>query len=589
MTKQIHNLKQDSPEWHQFRLNHHGASEAGAMLNISPVTKRDELLQIKKTGLPKEFSDFVEQRIFAEGHRVEPLAREIVEQAIGDDLYPVVYSLGKLSASCDGITMDETIAFECKQFNQSLFDGVKAGDVPPYHMAQCQQIMMVTGAMSVYFTVSDGTPENTTWTIVTPSQQWFDRIADGWAQFDADLESFVVVEPVAKLVATAIQQLPSLSVITRGEVVESNLPQFEQAAIGLIRSVNTDLQTDQDFVNGKAFVKYAFEGEDNLDMQRDNILPSDIKAAIRVIDNIQTALRSKRLEVDKLVKTREQSIKIEIKLAGETEWLKHKDGLQSRLEGIQLIVNAPDLAGAMKNKRTIDSLRNAINSEVANAKVLATQVARDISDKLKFMAENANDHRFLFNDLQTIIYKPMDDLQLIVTTRIEQHKKAEAERLEQERQRIAAEEKAKAEREAAEKLRAEQAEAERLEQERVEQQAKAETVVTKPVSLPENNPVKLTAVADTPVAEVVQEAPKMIPNRDALILVVADSMQVSQTTAEAWLLAAFKGETAESLNKQARDYHESAAHADKNADYKREMAWANKYYEMAKVLGKKVA
>lgn len=584
MTKQIHSLNQATAEWHQFRLAHHGASEAAAMLGISPTTKRDELLQIKKTGLVKEFSDFVEQRIFAEGHRVESLARELVEKHIEDDLYPVVYSLGGLSASCDGITMDEFTAFECKQFNQSLFDSVAEGVVPDYHMAQCQQIMMVTGATSVYFTVSDGTQANTAWTVVEPSRWWFDRIKDGWEQFDIDLESFVVVEPVAEVVAEAIPQLPALSVITRGEVVQSNLPQFKQAAIGFIKSVNTDLQTDQDFVNAKAFVKFAQDGEERLEAQKSAILAqtADIELAIRTIDDVKAELRAKRLEVDKLVKTREQAIKIEIKLAGETEWLKHKTDLQSGIKGIQLIVTDPDLAGAMKNKRTIDSLRNAVNTEVANAKVSATQVARDISDKLKFMAENASEYRFLFNDLQTIIYKPLDDLQLIVSTRIEQHKKAEAERLEQERQRIAAEEKAKAEREAAEKLKAEQAEKDQIEQ---------EAKLVEKAEEPAQQPIKLVPVSDKPVGEVakqvaetIQKTSKLKPNREALILVVADSMQVDKITAEAWLLTAFNGATAESLHKQACDYHESAAHADRSADYNSGMATANKYYALSKAL-----
>jgi len=479
MIKQIHNLVQGTQEWLDFRINHNGASEAAVMLGISPFAKRDELLQIKKTGLPKEFSDFVEKVIFAEGHRVEPLAREMLERYIEDDLYPVVYSLGKMSASCDGITMDEAIAFECKQFNQSLFDGVKTGVIPEYYMAQCQQVLMVTGANSIYFTVSDGTEANTAWVGIDPDNAWFDRIKNGWEQFDIDLESFVVVEPVAEVVAEAIPQLPALSVITRGEVVQSNLPQFKQAAIGFIKSVNTDLQTDQDFVNAKAFVKFAQDGEERLEAQKSAILAqtSDIELAIRTIDDVKAELRSKRLEIDKLVKTREQSIKIEIKLAGESDWLKHKTDLQSNIKGIQLIVQDPDLASAMKNKRTIDSLRNAVNTEVANAKIQATQIARNINEKLKFMADNAVEYSFLFNDLQTIIYKPLDDLQLIISTRIEQHKKAEAERLEQERLRIAAEEKAKAECEAAEKLRVEQEKIQREANEKLKaEQAELERV-----------------------------------------------------------------------------------------------------------------
>jgi hypothetical protein len=104
-------------------------------------------------------------------------------------------------------------------------------------------------------------------------------------------------------------------------------------------------------------------------------------------------------------------------------------------------------------------------------------------------------------------------------------------------------------------------------------------------------PIKLVPVTDKPVgeiakqvAETLQKTPKVMPNRDALILVVADSMQVDKITAEAWLLAAFNGETADSLHKQAVDYHDRAAHADRNADYKSEMAVANKYYALAKAL-----
>jgi hypothetical protein len=158
--------------------------------------------------------------------------------------------------------------------------------------------------------------------------------------------------------------------------------------------------------------------------------------------------------------------------------------------------------------------------------------------------------------------------------------KQQAEQLEQAR--IAAEEKAKAEREAAEKLKAEQAE-----KDRIELKAKLEQIHAKPVQ----QPIKLVPVTDKPVgeiakqvAETLQKTSKLKPNREALILVVADSMQVDKITAEAWLLAAFNGATAESLHKQACDYHESAAHADRSADYKSEMAVANKYYALAKAL-----
>ena len=103
--------------------------------------------------------------------------------------------------------------------------------------------------------------------------------------------------------------------------------------------------------------------------------------------------------------------------------------------------------------------------------------------------------------------------------------------------------------------------------------------VDEPCLITESGDCDAKAVTDKPVSEA-----KLIPNREALILVVSDSMQVDKITAEAWLLAAFKGETAESLHKQAIDSHDRAAHTDSNAVYKSEMATANKYYALAKAL-----
>ena len=98
------------------------------MLGLSPNVRRSELLHAKHTGNPKEFSDWVREHVLDHGHAVEALARPIVENiVVGDDLYPVTRSLGRISASCDGLTIDETIAFEHKQWNADLAEQVRAG------------------------------------------------------------------------------------------------------------------------------------------------------------------------------------------------------------------------------------------------------------------------------------------------------------------------------------------------------------------------------------------------------------------------------------------------------------------------------
>lgn len=134
-----HKLIQGSPEWVAFRLEHDGASEAAAMLGLSRKNTRNELLHMKHTGMSKEFSEFVQRNILDKGHKVEALARPLIEEAIGDDLYPVTCSNGRLSASCDGLTMGVEggeIAFEHKQWNAEHSEMVRNNIMPEEHIPQ---------------------------------------------------------------------------------------------------------------------------------------------------------------------------------------------------------------------------------------------------------------------------------------------------------------------------------------------------------------------------------------------------------------------------------------------------------------------
>ena len=73
MERIIHHLVQGTPEWHQFRLERDGASEAAPMLGLSKKTARSELMRMKHTGLAKEFSDWVQEHVF-------PSLREATDQ-----------------------------------------------------------------------------------------------------------------------------------------------------------------------------------------------------------------------------------------------------------------------------------------------------------------------------------------------------------------------------------------------------------------------------------------------------------------------------------------------------------------------------
>lgn len=464
LTREIHNLLQGSDDWHAFRFDHHGASEAAAMLGLSKKVTRSELVRMKATGLAKEFSDWVQENILDYGHEVEALARPLAERIIGDDLYPATLSLGKESASCDGLNMAETIGFEHKQWNAELAASVGTGALPEEHQPQVQQQLLVTGAEKWLFMTSDGTEANMVWMWVYPDAAWFERIVAGWEQFDVDVANYTQVDHSVKPEAAPAAALPALVVQTEGKVVSSNLMAYQKAAEKFLSTIKTDLQDDQDFADAEYNVKFCGEAEAKLEHAKAAALAqtSTIDEVMRTVDHIKAQFRSKRLELEKLVKTRKEQIKETILNDGRRAYADHVATLETEIAPIRLQLVAPDFAGAMKAKRTLASLHDAVGTTLANAKIAANTQAADYRAKQAWCREHAATYGFLFMDMANIIGKPMEDFQLVITSRIADHKRAEEVKAEAERARIREEERVKAEKAAAETIRLAQVESDRL-------------------------------------------------------------------------------------------------------------------------------
>ena len=481
MTERIqHDLIQGTPEWMEFRLKHHGASEAAAMLGLSKKVRRSELMLAKHTGIAKEFSAWVQEKVLDHGHEVEEMARPLVEKLIGEPLYPVTMSYGKLSASCDGLTLGDDVAFEHKQYSAELFASVSAGIVPEEHMPQCQQIMLVTGAERVVFVCSDGTPERFAMTEVLPDPAWFERIQAGWAQFDKDLADYTPPAPEQVVVAAAQATLPAVMVRVDGALtVTDNLKEFGQQLSVYVASLNFNPQTDQDFVDLEAAVKVLKRAEEEID-EREAGAMAQIEAVNRlrqVAASIREAARQPRLRGEKVVKTGKEDRKIALVTAATQAYAKHVAGLQAEITAVKFLPPAPAFGEAIKGLKTLSSIKDRLDTALANGKITADAEAADVRQKLAWLDANAAEHRALLADLQQLVAKPFDDFKLAVVSRIDAQKKAEAEKLEAERVRIRAEEEAKARAEAEAKVRAEQRAAAPV-------VAMADSVVEKHVSTP---------------------------------------------------------------------------------------------------------
>lgn len=441
----MHSLVQGSDEWNEFRLQHFGASEAAAMLGISPYMSRSDLLQLKATGKSKDHSDYT-KKIFQDGHDAESAARVLLEEDMQQEFYPVVCSKDKLSASLDGLTMDGSAAFEHKLMNNSLFDSVHSQQVPDHYMAQCQQILMVTGAERVIFMCSDGTRKKRASVEVVKDQSWFDRIESGWERFSVDLENYQHKDIPEKPEPDAIMQLPALSIQIKGEVTLSNLPEFKRAAETFISRIKTDLATDDDFANAEATVKFCDETEKKLESAKSSAIgqTASIDELMRTIDFIKDSIRTKRLTLEKLVKTQKESIKTKIIDDAYKLCASHQSSIATEFQSLNFAslanLSRQSFETACKNKRTLASLHNAVDTEIAAIKIKLDDLARVIRKNITYLPDDLS----LFRDLQSIVTKPEDDFKLLVESRLAEQKRKEEEAT----QRAIAEAKAKEEAEA---------------------------------------------------------------------------------------------------------------------------------------------
>lgn len=424
-------LVQGSPEWHAFRAKHHTASEAPAMMGASQYMSRDDLLKLKKFGEEKTPDSFL-QSLYDKGHEAEKLARVILEENLGDEFYPAtgVDDDDYLSASFDGITMDEETLFEHKLWNQNLDAQISTGELPPHYYWQLEHQLLVSGALRVVFVCSDGTREN--WSQLTYESKPERRAAllAGWKQFDEDLKSYTFKEQEVLPKAATIVELPTLSIELVGEVKASNLEVYQSKALAFIKAINTDLQTDQDFVDAENVVKFCDKAEKELELVKKQALgqTQTIDTLFKIVDSLKDEMRSKRLMLDKLVKNRKEAIKLAIVQAAKTELHRHITQINTELEIVVLPTIDADFNDVIKGKKTIKSIQEAVNDEMARAKIETTTAENKIQKNIAAFNNVAKDYKFLFRDLQQIILKDGGDFVLFIQDRITKHTAAEKEK-----------------------------------------------------------------------------------------------------------------------------------------------------------------
>lgn len=501
-----HELTQGSAEWHAHRAAHFNASDAPAMMGCSAYKTRSQLLHELHTGLTLDI-DAATQRRFDDGHRFEALARPMAEAIIGDELYPVVGTAGRYSASFDGLTMDETTAFEHKTLNAELRacmgDEGNGYSLPHQYQVQMEQQLMVSGAERVLFMASKWEGDQ----LIEELHCWYasDKnlratIVAGWAQLEADLANYMMPAATPVLVAAAQATLPAVSVKLDGAIaVIDNLEVFGLALTDYIGKINKAPTTDQDFLDLKSVVATLEKAEAALDAAENTALASiaSVNQMQSVVGTLRALARQNRLLAEKIYKAENDRRKAEIIDGGKQAFAAHITAMNARLGKPYMPEIQGEFSSVAKNLRTLTSLQNAIDTELARVKIIANSEADKIDANLKTLRELGAEHKFLFADAGQIVMKLPDDLTMLVKGRIAEHQANEAKRLEVERESIRAEEVAKLAREQA----AQDAEVARLAEAERLAEVKRQAVVAAPAAPVDVLVVPARLVASAPAAQ----------------------------------------------------------------------------------------
>lgn len=449
---QIINAIQGSPEWHAHRAQSLNASDAPAMMGCSPYKTRAQLVREMATGVTPEV-DPATQRRFDDGHRYEALARPLAEQIIGEELFPVVGSVDgpggrRLSASFDGLTMMEDVAYEHKTLNADLRevmqDGSDGSALPLHYRAQMEQQLAVSGAERVLFVASawrwDSDAE--AYLLTEMRHCWYTgdpalrkQIVTGW---EVLLQEVAEYKPEQEQPALVLEQartpetLPALLIEVSGSVTRSNLEPFKAHALAVIAEIKTDLQDDQDFADAEATVKWLkADVAEQLKAAKAHAQAqmTDVDALFRAIDDIVAAADSKRLQLEKLVKVRKDEIRASLIGKAQQALDAHVAELNKRMPQPWLNRIMGAFIDVIRGKRSLTSMQDAIDGELARCRIEAGELAGRLQDNAKALIDDdGRDWMFLFADFATVGLKPAEDFAAIAAQRIAQHKAAEVER-----------------------------------------------------------------------------------------------------------------------------------------------------------------
>jgi len=223
-----------------------------------------------------------------------------------------------------------------------------------------------------------------------------------------------------------------------GEVQQSNLAEFEEAALLVIGAINTDLQTDQDFSEAEQNVKSCEAIEVRIAQARQDAImqTADIAALIQTTERLEAKFRQTRLMLDGKVKTEKEQRKNGIINAG-----------RNHIQG--LLVTSPVKHGfsfdnkafteAAKGKRSLAKIEKAVKEVVTAEEFRLASLEETYQLNIIKINKAEDEYPGLFPDKSNIALSPGEVVDSQIESRIATFRFNVLEKERKEKERLEAE------------------------------------------------------------------------------------------------------------------------------------------------------
>jgi hypothetical protein len=157
-------------------------------------------------------------------------------------------------------------------------------------------------------------------------------------------------------------------------------------------------------------------------VRRGMVSVNEVLNTLEQLDDLST---KRAIAIEKMAKSRKEAIKGEIVAGGVAAFAAHIRELNAAMPAAYMPQVPTDFGGCIKNLRTVDSIRNAVNSELARAKIAAGEIATRIHANVAAIKESG----LVVPDTAALVLKSPDDLAAVLAQR------AAAEQAKEEAQR----------------------------------------------------------------------------------------------------------------------------------------------------------